>query len=393
MINDFELVTNSAGRNEILAIIKVLRDRGLIDGFGTQSHYFNVDGISAASLLGALNSMATAGVPIYVTELDLKGKTVSEAGQLSSYQTSFPVYWNHPAVAGITLWGYVEGATWASGTGILNSNGTLRSSMTWLKSYMASLPDVGYPFFNNIQIEDTLENILINGEFDNSTDPWQIDNYNGGSGSISLVKGENMSGDNALKICISAPGTERWHIQVSQAAPFVADKNYEITFMAKADAEANIALTMQMAGDPYTQYLEEVINLTTTNQSFSFPFIPSVSDASNLLKFFVGLNSTCIYIDSVVFKEVEIDGIEHAEHIQNISVYPNPVIAGKVTIRNTSGNDVGSVEILDTNGRLLEIAEADREVNVIDVSSLQKGIYILRIHAKNEVYSRRIVIL
>ncbi len=93
--------------------------------------------------------MDNSGVPIYVTELDLKGKIVSEAGQLLSYQTSFPVYWNHPAVAGITLWGYVEGTTWAAGTGILNSNGTERSAMTWLKTYMEGLPDVGFPFSDN----------------------------------------------------------------------------------------------------------------------------------------------------------------------------------------------------------------------------------------------------
>ncbi len=150
MINDFELESNPAGVNEILTLVKVLRDRGLIDGFGTQAHYFNVDGISATSLNNALNNMDNSGVPIYVTELDLKGKTVSEAGQLLSYQTSFPVYWNHPAVAGITLWGYVEGSTWAAGTGLLNSNGTERSAMKWLKSYMESLPDVGYPFNDKI---------------------------------------------------------------------------------------------------------------------------------------------------------------------------------------------------------------------------------------------------
>jgi hypothetical protein len=88
-------------------------------------------------------------VPIYVTELDLKGKPESEANQMNSYKTSFPVYWNHPAVAGITLWGYVEGATWSAGTGILNSNGTERSAMTWLKSFVTGLPDVGYPFSNS----------------------------------------------------------------------------------------------------------------------------------------------------------------------------------------------------------------------------------------------------
>lgn len=146
VMNDFELETNSAGLNEILAAIKVLRDRGLIDGIGTQAHYFNVDGISANNLQNALNTMAKSGVPIYVTELDLKGKPESEINQMNGYKTSFPVYWKHPAVAGITLWGYVEGATWAAGTGILNSNGTERMAMTWLKSYMEGLPDVGYPF-------------------------------------------------------------------------------------------------------------------------------------------------------------------------------------------------------------------------------------------------------
>ena len=148
VINDFELETNNAGLNEILALVKVLRDRGLIDGFGTQAHYFNVDGINANNLQNALNNMAKSGVPVYVTELDLKGNPVSETNQFNSYKTAFPVYWNHPAVAGITLWGYVEGATWVAGTGILNSNGTERSAMTWLKSYMAERPDVGYPFGN-----------------------------------------------------------------------------------------------------------------------------------------------------------------------------------------------------------------------------------------------------
>ena len=149
VMNDFELETNSAGLNEMLAVIKVLRDRNLIDGIGTQAHFFNVDGISKTTLHNALNLMAKSGVPIYVTELDLKGKSNTEESQLESYKNAFPVYWEHPAVAGITLWGYVEGSTWSSGTGLLNSNGTERSAMKWLKSYMAGLPDVGYPFSSN----------------------------------------------------------------------------------------------------------------------------------------------------------------------------------------------------------------------------------------------------
>jgi len=75
VINDFELETNAAGLNEILALIKVLCDRGLIDGFGTQAHYFNVDGIATSTLQTALNNMAKSGLPVYVTGLELRGKS------------------------------------------------------------------------------------------------------------------------------------------------------------------------------------------------------------------------------------------------------------------------------------------------------------------------------
>jgi GH35 family endo-1,4-beta-xylanase len=154
VMNDYELENNTAGINEMLAVVKVLRDRGLIDGFGTQAHCFNVDGLASNPTLlkNSLDLMATSGIPVYVTELDLNGgTTVSEATQLNSYQKLFPVYWEHPAVGGVTLWGYVEGSTWKTGTGLLNADGTIRSAMTWLQSYIAGKTDVGYPFCQVLQ--------------------------------------------------------------------------------------------------------------------------------------------------------------------------------------------------------------------------------------------------
>ncbi len=392
VINDFELETNYSGRNEILDLVKVLRDSGLIDGFGTQAHHFNVDGITSSTLRSALNSMAKSGLPIYVTELDLKGKPQSEANQLSSYKSSFPVYWNHPAVAGITLWGYVEGSCWSPGTGILNQDGSERSAMTWLKSYMADLPDVGYPFNGPVEIEDTLDNILKNGEFDKDMFGWQIDNYNGGNGSMSVVEDANMSGIHALKICPSAPGTEPWHVQISQSAPFVAGKKYKIYFMAKADAPRTMAVTMQEAGDPYTQYLEETVNLSTTNQSFEFLFNPALTDPTNKLKFFVGLETNCLYIDSVVFKEVDLTGITNIADNLGISVYPNPAVSGKVTVEIKSGERIGSIALIDLQGRLIKTIHPEDYKTEIDVATLKEGMYFLRIHSGKFLLSKKIVV-
>ena len=44
------------------------------------------------------------GLPIHITELDIPGN--DDPVQLANYQRIFPVFWEHPAVAGITLWGY-----------------------------------------------------------------------------------------------------------------------------------------------------------------------------------------------------------------------------------------------------------------------------------------------
>lgn len=156
VMNEFEVETGTAALKEMLAVVKVLRDSALIDGFGIQSHYFTLDGTPGTTLQNSLNAIVKSGLPVYVTELDLKGNPATEAGQLSTYKALFPILWNHPAVAGITLWGYVEGSTWSAGTGLLNSTGTERSAMTWLKSFMAGLPDVGFPFHDTVSITNSI---------------------------------------------------------------------------------------------------------------------------------------------------------------------------------------------------------------------------------------------
>ena len=257
---------------------------------------------------------------------------------------------------------------------------------------MSELPDLGYPFVSRGYLVDTTNNILINGEFDAQIFPWEIDNYNGGTGSISVVSDANMSGANALQICLSEPGTERWHVQVSQNAPFEAGKSYEIAFMAKADEAITIAVTMQQAGSPYAQYMEEAINLTTENQSFSFPFKPDLTMATNKLKFFLGLNTTCLYLDSIIFKEVETTGIRETEDFHLISLYPNPVTSGMVSIESTTGDQIKAIEILDLKGTLLKALTPHQAKTEVEVSSFNSGMYFVRIRTEKSVVSKKIVI-
>lgn len=149
VLNDYGLEGDPKTIKSQLELFKVLRDRGIVDGFGTQAHAFNVDKPSADVIKESIDLMATAGLPIYVTELDMnggtRGKQIDDALQLASFKKAFPVFWEHPAVAGITFWGYIIDTTWINGTGFVSKNGVENPSMIWLKEYMLARPNVGYP--------------------------------------------------------------------------------------------------------------------------------------------------------------------------------------------------------------------------------------------------------
>ena len=114
-------------------LVRTLRDAGApIDAYGNQSHA--VANMSSASLQAALDKQQNAlKMPMFITELDIN--TANDAQQKAQYQQVLPVMWEAPYCAGVTLWGYIHGATWVDNSG-LYKNGVERPAMTWIKEYM-----------------------------------------------------------------------------------------------------------------------------------------------------------------------------------------------------------------------------------------------------------------
>jgi endo-1,4-beta-xylanase len=135
LINEYGLVGNADELNRYKGIVNILKSRGLIDGVGIQSHYFSLDDVPAAVIAQSLESLAQTGLPIYVSELDMTG---DDATQLARYQQKFPIFWTHPAVAGVTLWGYNEGQTWVANSHLVRRDGSARPALTWLANYVRS---------------------------------------------------------------------------------------------------------------------------------------------------------------------------------------------------------------------------------------------------------------
>lgn len=134
LINEYGIINDPNLADQYVNIINILKSRGLVDGIGIQCHQFSMDTVSVSTMNTVLGKLSATGLPIYVSELDMTG---DDATQLARYQQKFPVLWENPNVKGITLWGYIQGQTWINGTHLLNSNGTERPSLQWLKSYLS----------------------------------------------------------------------------------------------------------------------------------------------------------------------------------------------------------------------------------------------------------------
>jgi len=136
LINEYGTENDPPVRATYKNIINLLKTRGLIDGIGIQAHYFNIDNMNRAAVTTMLNDYATLALDVWVSELDIVGPG-GDAGQLAKYQDVFPGFWEHTAVKGITLWGYIVGQTWRDGTGLVTTAGVERPAMTWLKGYVS----------------------------------------------------------------------------------------------------------------------------------------------------------------------------------------------------------------------------------------------------------------
>jgi endo-1,4-beta-xylanase len=135
-INEFSITNNTTDMQRYIGIIQLLQAEHLIDTVGVQGHAFSTR-VPAATTIANLDLLETTRLPVYVTELDIDGPT--DEIQLADYQRIFPAFWEHPAVRGITLWGYRPGH-WrtAQGAYIVQDNGAERPAMVWLQGYVGS---------------------------------------------------------------------------------------------------------------------------------------------------------------------------------------------------------------------------------------------------------------
>ncbi len=143
MLNEYNIENNTAAMQRYVGLVRLVQAEGLIDAVGVQAHAFSTTA-PTATIKANLDLLAATGLPIIATEMEIDGPT--DAVQLADYQRIFPIFWEHPSVIGITLWGYLPGL-WrdAQHANLALADGTERPALVWLRSYLANHPPVVKP--------------------------------------------------------------------------------------------------------------------------------------------------------------------------------------------------------------------------------------------------------
>jgi endo-1,4-beta-xylanase len=146
MLNDYGILGSTSGAQDYIELIELLQDRDLIDVIGVQGHAFSTR--PGAPIGAVLDLLGETGLPVQVTEMDVDGNPnvnpsvtpeQSDQNQLQDMQRIFPAIYEHPAVEGITLWGWRPGL-WRTDQEayLVQSNGEHRPALTWLQDYLAN---------------------------------------------------------------------------------------------------------------------------------------------------------------------------------------------------------------------------------------------------------------
>jgi endo-1,4-beta-xylanase len=135
LLNDYNNIELDGDTAHTIDIVKRIKAAGApIDGVGCQAH--GTAGSSAASLRARIDRLASeTGLPVYITEFDLSIK--DDGTQRDKMEEHFTMFWNNPNIKGITLWGYVHGATWVPDSGLIREDGSFRPAMTWLTDFLS----------------------------------------------------------------------------------------------------------------------------------------------------------------------------------------------------------------------------------------------------------------
>ena len=389
-------------------LIKTIKKNGApVDAYGLQAHDMMTQGGGANGTGGGGNCLALSSLksaiekiwnntqtPMFISEYDIN--TSDDNTQKRCYEEQISYFMENEHIGGITIWGYINGATWLTNSGIIDGNRD-RAAMTWLKSYLPSHPGnnstgllnstpiepepqtpfKGQPFDLSAKIEAEDVDVPGKGRNEDGTnnnsysvtgecnDTWNTEYRKGTSVSIGEKNGGLVLG------CNPTGNTFEYTINVAEAG------TYDIAAMVAADGSGALVFKV---GD-------KVVSDSLTYTGSSWTTFEQVSGSITLEK------GKQILTMEVAKGYIDIDWFQ----ISKAGEGPGP---GTDAIKQTVAFDDPSVRqdyhVFDMNGMFMGILTAygfDAAKQILQTSNDVKtsGIYLLRNRATGQMQKVRVV--
>jgi beta-glucanase (GH16 family) len=250
-------------------------------------------------------------------------------------------------------------------------------------------------------------NLITNPQFDDSLNGWFTSFSNGASGGVT-TSNVGLSGAHAARFSLANGGGVDWYALLGQNVLLSTGQPISISFKAKANGPKRIQAVLQRAADPWNYFWSTSIDLTTQPQVFGpFQFSPTET-AEAWLKFFVGGDTTGVWLDSIV---CAVKPDTYSTAVSKTDIAPTP--AGALTVSPmpfTSAVDIGfsltqsgdaRLSVYSIDGRLVSVLlKGPRGSGIHSVQwngqdmrnrPLASGLYVLRLEAEGRILQKRII--
>jgi endo-1,4-beta-xylanase len=132
ILNEWGVENDDGRMRDLREIVTMLQRENLLDAIGVQGHF--LENAEVVAVKRRLDYLAETGLPIYISEFDLD--IADDARHQQQFTALFSMFWEHPAVRGVTVWGHNEGAMWRKNGYLVRKDGSDRPAMSWLRQYM-----------------------------------------------------------------------------------------------------------------------------------------------------------------------------------------------------------------------------------------------------------------
>ncbi len=235
--------------------------------------------------------------------------------------------------------------------------------------------------------------LLSNGEFDKSFNPWSfyVENSQNLSYTPSIV-------DSTFVIDITKTTGTDWHLGFQQSGLSLKKAEYKLTFDAWAEQQKQLHITVSKNYADWGAHIVKNIGITSTRKKYELTLNMLVNDENVRLYFGIGRFLGKFSIDNISLTQIEEVTSNGDQEIDSnkdsFSVYPNPANGVfKVFLSNFSEMKLQKLEILSPDGKLLYQTKLLKPETEIITGNIKPGFYFVKVSSDKSVQAKKILIL